>query len=176
MRVQGMPPSTLHVSSQILRRKQKLEFLSWLSGERIQLGTMRLRVRSLTLLSGLRIRRCRELWCRPAATAPIGPLAWEPPYAKGTALEKTKKKRKRKKKTKAPTGPSNLPQYHTPSKRRSCDSNLGATLLKVLVDEPEISLDLPLRLEAVLSKNINWVDNQYHQGVKEAELRLVALM
>ena len=29
------------------------------------------------------------LWSRPAATAPIGLLAWEPPYAKGVALEKT---------------------------------------------------------------------------------------
>ena len=30
------------------------------------------------------------LWlrCRPAATAPIQPLAWEPPYAKGAALRK----------------------------------------------------------------------------------------
>ena len=28
------------------------------------------------------------LWCRPAAAAPIGHLAWEPPYAMGTALEK----------------------------------------------------------------------------------------
>ena len=26
------------------------------------------------------------------AIAPIGPLAWEPPYAVGVALEKTKKK------------------------------------------------------------------------------------
>ena len=33
------------------------------------------------------------LWCQPAATAPIRPLAWEPPYASGAALEKTKKKR-----------------------------------------------------------------------------------
>ena len=30
------------------------------------------------------------LWHRPAATAPIRPLAWEPPYASGAALEKTK--------------------------------------------------------------------------------------
>ena len=29
-----------------------------------RLGTMRLRVRSLPLLSGVRIRRCCELWCR----------------------------------------------------------------------------------------------------------------
>ena len=28
------------------------------------------------------------LWCRPAGTAPIGPLAWEPPYAVGVALKK----------------------------------------------------------------------------------------
>ena len=31
------------------------------------------------------------LWCRLAAAAPIGPLAWEPPYAAG---KKTKKKKK----------------------------------------------------------------------------------
>ena len=30
------------------------------------------------------------LWCRPAATTPIRPLAQEPPYATGLALEKTK--------------------------------------------------------------------------------------
>ena len=30
------------------------------------------------------------LWCSPVATAPIRPLAWEPPYATGVALEKTK--------------------------------------------------------------------------------------
>ena len=29
-----------------------------------QLGSMRMRVRSLALLSGLRIHRCPELWCR----------------------------------------------------------------------------------------------------------------
>ena len=34
------------------------------------------------------------LWHRPAATAPIGPLAWEPPYAAGAALEKTKRQKK----------------------------------------------------------------------------------
>ena len=31
------------------------------------------------------------LWCRPAATALIGPLAWEPPYAMGAALKRQKK-------------------------------------------------------------------------------------
>ena len=38
------------------------------------------------------------LWlqCRPAATAPIGPLAWEPTYALGAALENTKRQKKKK--------------------------------------------------------------------------------
>ena len=38
------------------------------------------------------------LWRRPAAIASIGPLAWEPPYAAGPALEKAKKTKKKKKK------------------------------------------------------------------------------
>ena len=45
-------------------KSSSLEFPSWLSGQRIRLGTMRLRVRSLALLHGLRIWGCRELWCR----------------------------------------------------------------------------------------------------------------
>ena len=32
------------------------------------------------------------LWRRPAAVAPIRPLAWEPPYAAGAALKRPKKK------------------------------------------------------------------------------------
>ena len=35
------------------------------------------------------------LWRRPAAVAPIRPLAWEPPYASGAALKCTKKKEKK---------------------------------------------------------------------------------
>ena len=38
------------------------------------------------------------LWCRPAATALIRPLAWEPPRAAGTALEKAKRQKKKRKK------------------------------------------------------------------------------
>ena len=34
------------------------------------------------------------LWCRPAATALIGPLAWEPPCASGAALKDKEKKKK----------------------------------------------------------------------------------
>jgi len=45
------------------------------------------------------------LWHRLAATAPIGPLAWEPPYAAGAAQEIAKRqKKKRKKKRKIQSG------------------------------------------------------------------------
>ena len=71
---------------------------------------MRLRVRSLASLSGLRMRHCCELWCASQtrlgysvvvavavalalALALIGPLAWEPPYAAGGALEKAKRQK-----------------------------------------------------------------------------------
>ena len=33
------------------------------------------------------------LWCRPAATVSVRPLAWEPPYAAGVALKGKKKKK-----------------------------------------------------------------------------------
>ena len=33
-----------------------------------------------------------RLWCRLAATALIGPLAWEPPCAVGMALKKQRQK------------------------------------------------------------------------------------
>ena len=33
------------------------------------------------------------LWRRLAATAPIGPLAWEPAYATGAALKRPKNKK-----------------------------------------------------------------------------------
>ena len=36
------------------------------------------------------------LWCRLAATAPMGPLAWEPPYATGLTLKSKFKKKKYK--------------------------------------------------------------------------------
>ena len=39
-------------------------------------------------------------WYRPTATAPIGPLAWKPPYPAGVALKIQKKKKKEKEKKK----------------------------------------------------------------------------
>ena len=75
---------------------------------------MRLWVRSLALLSGLRIQLiamscgvgCRRgsdlvllwLWHRLVATALIRPLAWELPYASGVALKRQKDKKKIKRK------------------------------------------------------------------------------
>ena len=37
------------------------------------------------------------LWRRPVATAPIRPLAWEPPYAAEAAQEMAKTKKQKKK-------------------------------------------------------------------------------
>ena len=99
------------------------KFLLWLSGLRNRVVvSMRMWVRSLALLSGLRLRRCRELWCRlqtrlglgPAllwlwcrsvATVPIRPLAWEPPCVVGAALEKAKTNKQTKKKKPKKTKP-----------------------------------------------------------------------
>ena len=67
------------------------------------------------LVQQVKIWRCHELWYRsqtqlrpcllwlwrrPAATAPIGPLDWEPPYAVGAARKSKRKKKKKKKKRK----------------------------------------------------------------------------
>ena len=90
--------------------------------KRIQLGTMRLWVRSPASISELGSGAARELCCRSqrrlgscvlwlwhrlAAVALIEPLAWEPPYAVGAALKsknkQTNKKQKKKKKEKRKT-------------------------------------------------------------------------
>ena len=65
---------------------------------------MRMRVQPLASLNGLGIWCCRKLWCsdlvllwscrRPAAVAPILPLAWVLPHAKGTALKRKNKQTK----------------------------------------------------------------------------------
>ena len=56
------------------------------------------------------------LWRRPEATALIQPLTWEPPYASGMALEKTKKK-KTKNKNKNKTGKYGMKQKHGNKKK-----------------------------------------------------------
>ena len=100
-----------YASDAALKRKKKErkfgEFPSWLSRNKSDLVSTRTQVRSLALLSRLRIRRCRELWCRSqtrlgsgvavavAAVALIRPLAWKLPYALGVALKRPKKKKRR---------------------------------------------------------------------------------
>ena len=52
---------------------------------------------------GVGCRLCLDpelLWLWLVATALIGPLAWEPPYATGVAQEKAKRQKKKKKKKK----------------------------------------------------------------------------
>ena len=81
----------------------------------IWLAPMRTKVWSLASLTGLKIQLCYELWCRsqtqirsqllwlwcrPAATAPIWPLAWEFPYAAGVALKSKERKKKRERERK----------------------------------------------------------------------------
>ena len=80
------------------------KFSLWLSGLRKpDRGSMRIQVRSLASLSGLRIgiatrcgigHRCDSdlalpwLWLWPATAAPVQPLALELPYATGAAIKK----------------------------------------------------------------------------------------
>ena len=45
------------------------------------------------------------LWCGPAATFSMRPLAWEPPYAAGVALKSKKKKKQKNKQTKKKNKP-----------------------------------------------------------------------
>ena len=54
---------------------------------------MRMWVQCLASFSGLRIWSCHKLWCRLAATALIGPLAWELPCATGVTVFKRKRKK-----------------------------------------------------------------------------------
>jgi len=116
---------------------------------------MRLRVRSLALLRGLRNGRCREpwlgcrcgldpvllwLWPRPSATAPIRPLAWELPYAEGVALEKAKRPGKKKKKKKnylVTRGPVTLCLRGSPSISHSSPTWSGGQRLTTAEFETE---------------------------------------
>jgi len=91
-------------------KKEKEEFLWWLSTLWTGLVSMRMQIRILALLSELRIRHCGGghrcssdpellwLWRRSAAAALIWPLTWELPYSTGAAVKKAKTKTKTNKK------------------------------------------------------------------------------
>ena len=65
------------------------------------------------------------LWCRPAAVAPIQPLAWEPPYAEGVALKS--KENKIKQKEDAVHIYNGIPLSHKKEQNSAICSNMGAT-------------------------------------------------
>ena len=89
--------------------KRKIRSSCCATVERIRLGSMRMQLQSLASLSqgssfamscgvGQMLGRGRSsdpvlLWCRPAAVAPIRPLAWELPHAAGVALKRKKRKK-----------------------------------------------------------------------------------
>ena len=52
------------------------------------------------------------LWCRPAAIAPIRPLAWEPPHAMGAALDKAKQNKTKNVKHRIDLKQSVLQKYY----------------------------------------------------------------
>ena len=96
--------------------------------KQIRLGTMRLRIQSLALLSGLRIRCCCELWCRSqmrlrsdvaVAVVQASSYSSDSTPSLGTSIccrcgpKKTKRPKKKKKVTKKnlPYSTGNSTQY-----------------------------------------------------------------
>lgn len=69
-----------------------------------------------------------------------------------------------------------LPQYHTASEGQSWDSNPGATLLKVLVDELGLCLDLPLFCFFLWSKALTELMTSIIKVWKTQKLKKEALM
>ena len=128
----------------------------------IRPGTMRMWVRVLASLSGLRIQ-CRHelwcrlqtwlgsgmllwLWCRLAAAALIGPLAGESPYTAAVALKRQKEKKK--KSESFPEGKIHYREDVAPAPKSIC--KLSAILLKTLTE---------------FSRNsTNWNQHATHRG------------
>ena len=81
------------------------------------------------------------LWHRPPATTPIRPLAWEPPYAVGAALEMAKRQNKNKNKKK---------QNKQTKKKNKKKTHLNATLC----------LAVHLRKLDLLRKNLGLLENK----------------
>ena len=121
---------------------------------------MRLQVQSLPLLSdqgsGIAVscgvgRRCGSdpvllwLWHGPVATAPIRPLAWEPPYAEGAALKQTNEQTNKNK---------NKKNKYTDQWNR--------------IESPEINLDTYRQL--IFEKGSNNIQMQKRQSFQEMVL------
>ena len=94
------PPWHLHPGPLFNKLRPRVPVVA--QGKWTWLVTMRLWVRSLASLSGLRTQCCHELWCSSqtqlrsgmavavtmGAVAPFWPLAWEPPYVTGVPPQK----------------------------------------------------------------------------------------
>ena len=105
---------------------------------------MRWRVESLASLTGLRICCYYELcgvghrqgldpvllwlWGRPSAVAPIGALAWAPPYVASVALKSKKKKKKRRRRRKTHINPLHAMAGQGKKKKRKVNFEGGKTL------------------------------------------------
>ena len=72
------------------------------------------------------------LWRRPVATAPFRPLAWEPSYVAGAALEKAKRQNKTKQ-NKTKNNQKEISILHTPS---TCCLSLTALSLVSWIPYP----------------------------------------
>ena len=57
-------PYGLYETKNLKLKLKVLEFPLWFNRLRTLLVSMKIQPRSLALISGLRIQRCRELWCR----------------------------------------------------------------------------------------------------------------
>ena len=68
------------------------ELLLWLSSNEPNWYPRGCRLNLWPGLSELRIQCCHKLWYRPAAEAPIQPLAWKLPYGIGVSLKRKKRK------------------------------------------------------------------------------------
>ena len=72
------------------------------------------------------------LWCRPAATAPNGPLAWEPLYATGAAVKSkkqaSKQERKKERKRRRKEG-----RKKEKRERQTADSNQSKYIIEALL-------------------------------------------
>ena len=138
----SIPPKIIHRTKATPIQIPMAEFSSWFSGYQTPLGSTRMQVRFLALLSGLRIWRCCELWCRfqtqlgsciawlwsrLAAVAPIWPLAWELPDAVGAA-PKSQKREKQQQQQQPPMAflfrKKNPKIYVEPQKTLNSQSNL----------------------------------------------------
>ena len=91
----SLPPPRVSWSTQALASLESEEEATGSNTGRTEVWTGNQKLQCPEFPCGLGIKNpAWWLWRRPTATVPIRPLAWEPPYAVGAALEKTRKKKK----------------------------------------------------------------------------------